>query len=138
MKSKIEVNTMGKVKFYELERTSELVKLEARVNNELKVRGASGASVRLFRTSDGQVGYSANGLPASQGRKVLDLVHRAVCHVLGFIRGRPVGAPTHQVKCRIPEEAYQRLMQEARKRHLVPSHLAGEMLTQRFGASLPR
>jgi len=125
---------MSKVKFYKLERTSELVRLEAKINNELKVRGASGASVRLFRTSDGQIGYSANGLPASQGRKVLDLVHRAVCHVLGFIRGRPVGAPTHQVKCRMPEEAYQRLILEARKRHIVPSRLAGDILTQRLSA----
>lgn len=125
---------MSKVKFYELKRTSELARLEARINNELKARGAAGASVRLFRTSDGQVGYSANGVPSTQGRRVLDLVHRAVCQVLGLRRGRPAGAPTHQVKCRVPEEAYQRLTQEAMKRHLVPSRLAGELLTQSLGA----
>lgn len=127
---------MSKVKFYELKRNRDLARLEAQINNKLKVRAAAGASVRLFRTSDGQVGYSANGLPSRQGRKVLDLVHRAVCRVLGLTRGRPVGVPTHQVKCRVPEESYQRLMQEARKRHLVPSCLAGKLLTQRIGASI--
>ncbi|MBI4738809.1 hypothetical protein HY772_04570 [Candidatus Woesearchaeota archaeon] len=124
---------MSKVKFYELERNDELAKIEARINNEINVKGADGASVRLFRTSDGQIGYSANGLPARQGRRVLDIVHRSVCQVIGTTRGRPFKAPTHQVKCRVPEKAYQRLMQEAKKMHLVPSRLAGEMLTQRLG-----
>jgi len=125
---------MSKVKFYEFEKSRELTRLEALINNEIKVRGAAGASVRLFRTSEGQVGYSAHGLPSRQGRRVLDIVHRAVCRGLGLVRGRPVGAPTRQVKCRVPEIAYQRLMREARKRRLVPSRLAGELLTQRFGA----
>lgn len=125
---------MSKVKFYELERTDDLMKLEARINNEIKVRGANGASTRLFRTSDGQVGYCANGLPASQGRRVLDIVHRSVCCVLGLTRGRPFKAPTHQVKCRVPEEAYKKLMREAGKKRLVPSRLAGELLTQSLGA----
>lgn len=121
---------MSKVKFYELGRTREIARLEARINNEIKARRAAGASVRLFRTSDGQVGYSAQGMPSGQGRRVLDIVHQAVCRVLGIRRGRPAGVPTRQVKCRVPEEAYQKLMQEAGKRHLVPSRLAGEMLTQ--------
>ena len=42
--------------------------------------------------------------------------------------GRPPAEPTHQVKCRIRESTYQRLLAESKKRRTTPSTLLKEWL----------
>jgi hypothetical protein len=125
---------MSKAKFYELKRTKDLEELESEVNKELKAEGKGKLAVRLFQTEQGEVGYSIRVIPTGSGRKDLDIVHRVACRVLGYKRGRPRGVPTRQVKVRVPEETYQKLVRQAKRRHVAPSRLAGELLIEKVGA----
>lgn len=124
---------MSKANFYEFKRTKGLTELETEVNKELAAEDKGKLAVRLFQTEQGEVGYSIRVIPTGNGRKDLDVVHRVVCRVLGYKRGRPTGVPTRQVKVRIPEETYQKLVRQAKHRHAAPSRLAGELLTEKVG-----
>jgi hypothetical protein len=124
---------MVNVKVLELSRGRELRVIEKRINEDLKRHGLKDASVALFRTDDGEIGYSArvaHVLPASGSRKALEVIHRVVCRAIGYKRGRPPGEPSHQVKCRVPEGVYQRLVRAAKKRDVTPSSLLAELAEQ--------
>lgn len=125
---------MSKALVYEIKRTKDLENLESEVNKALEAEGKDKLAVRLFQTEQGEVGYSIRVIPTGSGRKDLNIVHRVVCRVLGYKRGRPTGVPTRQVKVRVPEATYQKLVRQAKRRHIVPSRLAGELLTEKVGA----
>jgi hypothetical protein len=119
---------MSRVRFLELDSDPRLRRLEKRV-----VEGLSGVTVRLFRDATGQIGYAAQVSASAAGKKALDQIHRRVCELAGVRRGRPPAEPTRQVKCRVPESVYQRLVAESRRRRVSPSALLKEWLLQRVG-----
>lgn len=122
---------MTKVHLYELTRPKSLEKIEKAINEELRTHVDHPPVVRLLQTADGQIGYSTQIIPSKGGRKVLELIHQLVCRAAGYKRGRPpAAAPTHQVKCRVPDRVYQKLIRQAAKRHVTPSRLAGEFVTR--------
>lgn len=91
---------MSKVRFYEL-RTKGLAKLERQINKALASEGKGNSAIRLFQTADGRIGYSLRVVPSAGGRKDLNIVHRVVCRVLGYKRGRPPG--NRRAKSLIPK-----------------------------------
>ncbi len=117
-----------KVQIYELESADDLKLREKVVNQAL----AGKARVKLFRDQDGRVGYSLHGLDLAAGKRVLLDFHATLARALGWRRGRPRGEPTHQVKFRIPESAYQRLARRAQSRSISPSRLAGELILKQL------
>lgn len=119
---------MSRVRFLEIESDPRLRALEKKV-----VAGLDGVAVRLFRDAEGRLGYSARVSASATGKKALDLVHRRVCEAAGVRRGRPPVEPTRQVKCRVPESVYQRLLAESRRRRVTPSALLKEWLMRRMG-----
>ena len=107
--------------------------LEKRIAATLEKERCLGISVRLFQDQTGSLGYSVQVAASSAGKKALDLVHRLVCDLAGYKRGRPAQEPTHQVKCRIRESTYQRLLAESKKRRTTPSTLLKEWLEKHVG-----
>jgi len=124
---------MSRVKFMELETNPKLRDLERKIAAALGKAGHSGLSVRLFQDQAGKIGYSVQVVASTGGKKALDLIHRLVCDLTGYKRGRPPSEPTHQVKCRIPESTYQRLLAESRRRKTSPSSLLREWLEKHVG-----
>lgn len=124
---------MSKVKFMELESTSRLRTLEKKIASALAGKGYPGLSVRLFQDQAGRIGYSAQVVASAGGKRALDLIHRMVCDLTGVKRGRPPAEPTHQVKCRIPESTYRRLLAESKRRKSTPSTLLREWLEKHVG-----
>ena len=124
---------MSRVQFMELRSNSRLRALEKKIMAALEKEGASGISLRLFQDQHGKIGYSVQVLASLAGKKVIDQVHRLVCEVSGYKRGRPPAEPTHQVKCRIRESTYQRLLAESKKRRTTPSTLLKEWLEKHVG-----
>jgi hypothetical protein len=124
---------MSKVQFMELGSNSRLRALEKKIVAALEKGGCSGISLRLFQDQLGKVGYSVQVVTPSAGKKGLDLVHRLVCEFTGHKRGRPPSEPTHQVKCRIRESTYQRLVAESKRRRTTPSTLLKEWLEKHVG-----
>lgn len=120
--------SVSRVRFLEFESDAGLRALEKRV-----VAGLEGVSVRLFRDVEGRLGYSARVSASATGKRALDLVHRRVCEAAGVRRGRPPAEPTRQVKCRVPESVYRRLVAESRRRRVTPSALLKEWLMRRMG-----
>lgn len=128
---------MVNVQVYEIRRDPKLASTERRVNRVLRAAGLQGCSVKLFRTQDGRIGYSAQisqVLPSAEGRRALDVIHRAVCAATGYQRGRPAGVPTHQVKCRLGDQVYKKLVREAKKRDLTPSSLVADLVSQKLSS----
>ncbi len=125
---------MVTVKFYEISRDRALVALERKINLKLRGDGLAGCSVRLFRTQDDRVGYSAQVsqvAPSAEGKRVLDAIHRAVCEATGYKRGRPPAKPTRQVKCRVTEDVYRKLVLEAKRQETTPSTLVARFVSRR-------
>lgn len=125
------------IRILELGGSRSLKPEERRINERLKAAGFRNCRVRLLRTSQGKIGYSANvsaAIPSDGKGRVFETVHRIVCECVGYRRGRPAGVPTHQVKCRIPEGAYRRLVKKARKKRVSPSDLASQFLARQIGA----
>ncbi|GEM_PF-5325462 len=83
---------MVNVSFYEMGRDRNLASVEKRINGKLRSAGLEGCSVKLFRTQDGEIEYSAQVsqvLPTAEGRRALETIHRTVCELTGYKRGRP-------------------------------------------------
>ncbi len=126
---------MVNVHVYEIRPDPKLAALERRINRRLEAEGVNGASVKLFRTQDGEIGYSAQVsqlLPSAEGRRDLDAIHRAVCEATGYKRGRPPGGRTHQVKCRLGETVYQKVVREAKKRSLTPARFVASLVNEKM------
>jgi hypothetical protein len=126
---------MSKVKFLEIQSSPRLRKTEAGINGAIAAAGLIKASVRLFETADGEIGYSVQLVPTAGGKQALERVHRIVCDKLGYRRGRPPGRRTHQVKCRVSETAYERLKQEARRRRTTPSGVLADLVERHARAA---
>jgi hypothetical protein len=124
---------MSRAKFMELESSATLRALERKIAASLTRQGHPGLAVRLFQDRAGKIGYSVQVLASTGGKKALDLIHRLVCDLTGYKRGRPPSEPTHQVKCRIPESIYRRLLEESKRRKTTPSTLLKEWLVKHVG-----
>lgn len=126
---------MVDVHVYEIRRDRKLAAAEKRINRKIEAEGLKETSVRLFRTRDGEIGYSAQVsrlLPSAEGRRALDVIHRAVCEATGYKRGRPPGGRTHQVKCRLGDTVYQRVVREAKKRSLTPASFVANLVAKKM------
>src|SRR5258708_15890166 len=91
---------MSRVKFMELETNSKLRALEKKITAALGNKGYPGLSVRLFQDQAGKIGYSAQVVASTGGKKALDLIHRLVGDLTGYKRGPPPSRPARQVNGR--------------------------------------
>jgi hypothetical protein len=123
---------MSRVKFMEVETAPKLRAIEKKIADRLS-KECPGMYVRLFQDQAGKIGYSIQVVASKGGKRALDLVHRLVCDMTGYKRGRPPSEPTHQVKCRIPESTYRRLLAESKKLNTTPSTLLKKWLVKHVG-----
>ena len=73
--------------------------------------------VRLYRTSEGRIGFQVALALGPCDRKHLNDAYAAVMRVLGEKRGRPVGVRKVQAKLRLNANVYKALKKTADKSH---------------------
>ena len=83
--------------------------------------------VRLYRTSDGRLGFQMQLAVAAGERKLLHGVYRAIMRVLGERRGRRPGVKTVQTKLRLPESVYFALKKAAMGSHATISRVVADL-----------
>jgi hypothetical protein len=94
--------------------------VEVVVDDELrqKTRAATAAfrrffadapELKLYRTTDGRLGFQAQLALAPGDRARFEKAYRAVMKVLGATRGRPAGTRKVQAKLRLREPVYRKL-----------------------------
>jgi len=86
--------------------------------------------LRLYRTSDGQIGFQVAIALAPGSRKHLNDAYAAVMRVLGEKRGRPIGSRKVQAKLRLHENVYKALKETADKSHKSLSSVVEDLAYQ--------
>jgi hypothetical protein len=88
---------------------------------------AGAPPLRLYRTSDGPLGFQVQLALGPGERQRFEKAYRAVMKVLGEKRGRPAGARKVQAKLRLREPVYRALRSAARRSHTTMSDLVEEL-----------
>ena len=88
--------------------------------------------VKLYRTTDGRIGFQAQLTLTPENRKQIEKVHRAVMNYLGEKRGRPKGVETVQTKLRLPKPVYAALKKAARDSRETMSNVVADSLLAQF------
>ena len=126
----------SKVTFVEIVRDNELKKKEDEVTRAVNHLYPGCGPVRLYRTTEGQVGLQLRLTVAPGDKKRLDQLYATVMKVLGSRRGRPAGVKTVQTKLWLPEPVYEDLKRAAEESHSTMSKVVAESLVSRL--RLPR
>lgn len=88
------------------------------------------AELKLYRTSDGRLGFQAQLALASGDRARFEKAYRAVMKVLGETRGRPAGTRKVQAKLRLREPVYRKLRIAAKRSRRTVSDLVEELASK--------
>ena len=121
-----------KVDFVEIVCDAELQKKEKQATEAVSRFYPDSGPVKLYRTTDGRIGFQMQIAVAPGERKRLEEVYRAVMRVLGERRGRRAGIETVQTKLRLPKPVYSALKKAASDSHSTMSSIATESLLARF------
>ena len=121
-----------KVDFVEIVYDAELQKKEKQATEAVRRFYPDSGPLKLYRTTDGRIGFQMQIAVAPGERKRLVEVYRAVMRVLGEKRGRRAGIKTVQTKLRLPEPVYSALKKAASDLHSTMSSIATESLLARF------
>ncbi|MCL4818155.1 MAG: hypothetical protein KJ067_03405 [Vicinamibacteria bacterium] len=84
-------------------------------------------ALKLYRTSDGRVGFQAQMLLAAGDKARLEQAYAAVMKVLGQRRGRPGGERKVQAKLRLHEPVYRALQEAAQSSHTTLSAVVEDL-----------
>lgn len=115
--------------------------VEVVVDDELrhKTRAATAAfrrffadapELKLYRTTDGRLGFQAQLALAPGDRARFEKAYRAVMKVLGATRGRPAGTRKVQAKLRLREPVYRKLRMAAKRSRKTVSDLVEELASK--------
>ena len=91
---------------------------------------ADAPELKLYRTTDGCLGFQAQLALAQGDRARFDKAYRAVMKVLGATRGRPAGTRKVQAKLRLREPVYRKLQIAAKRSHRTVSDLVEELASK--------
>lgn len=120
-----------KVEFIEIVADASLKEKEKEATAAIRQICPDCGPVRLYRTSQGKIGFQLQISLEPGNRKLLDDVYRTVMGVLGHRRGRKAGERTVQTKLRLPEHDYASLKSLARETHSTMSHVVTNFLRAR-------
>lgn len=131
-----------KTDFIEVVPDPELRKKEKQVTEVVRRFYPECGPVKLYRTSDGRVGFQMQLTLTAVNRKQVDKVYSAVMKCLGEKRGRPAGVETVQTKLLLPRPVYSALKKAAEESDETMSSVVTESLLAQFGkkqkTALPR
>ena len=120
------------VNFIEVVHDPDLEKLEKKATRVVRRFYPDSSPVKLYRTTDGEVGCQIQIAVARGEHKRLQEAYRAVMKVLGERRGRRAGVKTVQTKLRLPEPVYHALKKAAADSGTTMSSLVADSLTATF------
>jgi len=123
-----------RVKFVEVIRDRKLARKEKEVNEKVRRLFPDCGRIRLYRTTQGNIGFQANVAVTMGDRKRLDQLYRAVMRAVGAKRGRPVGAKTVQTKLHLPKSVYVGLKRLAEESQTTMSAVVADSLAARLEA----
>lgn len=86
--------------------------------------------LKLYRTSDGRLGFQTKLALAAGDRGRFEKAYRAVMKVLGATRGRPTGTRKVQAKLRLREPVYRKLRMAAKRSRRTVSDLVEELASK--------
>ena len=121
-----------RVDFIEIVKDREIQKKEKEATQAIGRFYPDSGPVKLYRTSDGRVGFQTQIAVTAGDRQRLEKAYRAVMKVLGETRGRPAGVKTVQTKLRLPEPVYARLRKAAASSHSTMSRVVADALSARL------
>ena len=107
----------SKVEFVEVVPDARLKKKEAEATEAFRQFFPKAAPLKLYRTSDGRVGFQAQIALLAGERARLESAYAAVMRVLGEKRGRPAGDRKIPAKLRLREPVYKALKAAAARSH---------------------
>jgi len=116
-----------KVQFIEVVPDDELRKKEAEATDAFRRFFLGASPLKLYRTSDGRIGFQAQLTVAAGDRDRLGKAYAAVMRVLGENRGRPPGERKVQMKLRLPENVYKSLKKAAKESRMTLSALVEDL-----------
>lgn len=117
----------SKVHLVEVVPDSSLRKKEAEATSAFRRFFPKAPPLKLYRTSDGRIGFQAQLAVATGERARLASAYAAVMKVLGEKRGRPAGERKVQAKLRLQEPVYKALKAAAEKSHTTLSGLVEDL-----------
>jgi len=117
----------SKAHFVEVVPDSSLRKKEAEATSAFRRFFPKASPLKLYRTSDGRIGFQAQFAVVTGERALLASAYAAVMTVLGEKRGRPVGERKVQATLRLPEPVYKALKAAAEKSHTTLSGLVEDL-----------
>lgn len=124
---------MGKVKVDVIEIIREgLTNKEKEVNDRVKRSFPECGPIKLYRASDGRVGFEVQMAIRAGGRKRLDQMYQAVMKALGEKRGRPRGGETVQTKLHLPKPVHAELKRLAEASGTTMSTIVADSLKERL------
>lgn len=85
---------------------------------------------KLYRTTDGRLGFQAQLALAPGDRARFEKAYRAVMKALGATRGRPAGTRKVQAKLRLREPVYRELRMAAKRSRKTVSDLVEELASK--------
>lgn len=103
---------------------------EARMTAAFRKFFPEAPPLRLYRTSDGRVGFQVAMSLSHGDRRLLNEAYAAVMKVLGERRGRPRGSRKVQAKLRLNERVYKALKATADRSHKSLSSVVEELAHQ--------
>jgi len=116
--------------FLEIQNDPELRKKEQQASEALRRFYPNSGPVRLYRTTEGEVGIQAT-LPIVPGdRKRIEAAYRALMEAIGEGRGRPKGPDTVQTKLRLERAVVARIKKEARRRRTTMSRVVSDAVAR--------
>lgn len=118
--------TKTSVEVIEVEHDAELAKKEKAATAAVRRYFPKCDRVRLYRTTDGRVGFEAKLAMEPGNRKLLDSAYRELMKAIGENRGRPKGPETVQAKLRLRSDVYRKIKQAAKDRRTTMSQIVTE------------
>lgn len=114
----------------EIVRDEELKAKEEQATTTFRTFFPQAPPLKLYRTSDGRIGFQVAIALSPGNRKHLNDAYAAVMRVLGEKRGRPRGSRKVQAKLRLNEDVYKALKATADKSHKSLSSVVEELAYQ--------
>jgi hypothetical protein len=124
---KLNTRKNPRVEFIEIVQDGDLKTKERAVTEAVRRSYPNCGPIRLYRTTDGRIGFQISLSFAAGERKVLDDVYKTIMRALGERRGRRPGPKTVQAKLRLPEPVYSALKKAAEESNVTLSKLVADL-----------
>jgi hypothetical protein len=122
-----------KVEFIEIVQDDDLKRKERAVTEAIRRSYSNCGPIKLYRTTDGRIGFQISLSLATGERKVLDDVYKIIMKALGERRGRRPGPKTVQTKLRLPQPVYLALKKAAEESKVTLSRFVAGLAAKELG-----